>query len=117
MATHCLYCNEPLRGRADKKFCDASCRNSYNNEKNSDANNLVRNINNKLRKNRRILKDLIPENEDKKKFPKSFLENKGFDFNYFTQLYTTRKEKQYFFIYEYGYLDFGDGWVLVVKRT
>ena len=27
--THCLECGEPVYGRADKKFCNSSCRNSF----------------------------------------------------------------------------------------
>ena len=37
-------------GRADKKFCSDGCRNSHNNTLNKDSSNLVRNINNRLRK-------------------------------------------------------------------
>jgi len=29
----CLHCNHIIRGRADKKFCDDSCRSAYNNHK------------------------------------------------------------------------------------
>ncbi len=56
---NCLACERPIKGRTDKKFCDDSCRNNYNNRLNSDATPLIRNINNILRKNRRILLDLL----------------------------------------------------------
>jgi len=51
----CLDCQEPLKGRADKKFCNDLCRNNYNNRLKSESNNLVRRINGILRKNRNIL--------------------------------------------------------------
>ena len=57
----CLECEETFNGRADKKFCSDLCRNAYNNKLNSDQVNYVRNINNILRKNRRIIEDLLPE--------------------------------------------------------
>jgi hypothetical protein len=41
-------------GREDKKFCSDG-RNAYNNKINKDSTNFMRNINNKLRKNYRIL--------------------------------------------------------------
>ncbi|KKQ83435.1 MAG: hypothetical protein UT04_C0032G0014 [Candidatus Daviesbacteria bacterium GW2011_GWF2_38_7] len=54
----CIECGETIVGRSDKKFCCDLCRNSYNNKQNSESTNLVRNINNILRKNRRILQSL-----------------------------------------------------------
>ena len=53
----CLECGEKIIGRSDKKFCNDACRNSYNNKQNKDSSNLMRNINNKLRKNFRILSE------------------------------------------------------------
>jgi hypothetical protein len=35
-----------------------SCRNRHNNKQNKDSTNLIRNVNNKLRKNHRILSEL-----------------------------------------------------------
>ena len=51
----CLECGEKIVGREDKKFCSDGCRNAYNNKINKDSTNFMRNINNKLRKNYRIL--------------------------------------------------------------
>ena len=61
----CAECGDKLVGRADQKFCSDNCRNAFNNRQNSDANNLVRNINNTLRRNRRILHDLNPSEKAK----------------------------------------------------
>jgi hypothetical protein len=52
-------------GRADKKFCNDLCRNNYNNQLNSNSYNLVRNINNILRRNRRIIEELNPSGKTK----------------------------------------------------
>jgi hypothetical protein len=51
---------QSFKGRADKKFCDDYCRTNYNNQLKSCENNYVRNINNALGKNRRILEELLP---------------------------------------------------------
>ena len=113
----CLACHKPLKGRLDKKFCDDYCRNSYNNQQNSDQNNYVRNVNNILRKNRRILEEQIPEGEDMKRVLKEKLAQSGFSFKYHTHQYQNQKGQTYFFNYEYGYLPLDGGeWVLVVKR-
>ena len=59
----CILCEKNIRGRADKKFCNDYCRAAYNNELKSPANNFIRNINNALGKNRRILATFLPEKE------------------------------------------------------
>jgi len=110
----CLECGTPLLGRADKKFCSDYCRNAYNNRKNRAANNLIRNINNRLKKNWRILDELNPDKTAK--VSKSKLLEKGFDFNYFTGIYTTKKEEIYYFVYNQGYKSIGNNFYLLVKK-
>ncbi len=114
MEKTCLECNEKLIGRIDKKFCSDYCRNAYNNKVNKDSKNLVRNINNRLRKNYRILESLNPT--DKSKTTKTRLLDKGFDFEYITNLYTTKKGTTYFFIYDQGYLPLDNDYYMLVKR-
>jgi hypothetical protein len=115
-AKTCIECNKPLKGRVDKKFCDDFCRNSYNNKLNSDTNGYVRNINNTLRKNRRILEETVPAAEEMVKMTRSKLLEKGFQFKYYTHTYTNKKGNIYYFCYEYGYLQLDADWLLIVKR-
>ncbi len=110
----CLDCGTVLHGRADKKFCNDLCRNNYNNQLNSSSYNLVRNINNILRRNRRILEELNPSGKTKTTGKK--LAAKGFDFEYHTRSYQTQNGKTYQFCYEYGYLPLEGDEVLLVKR-
>ncbi len=110
----CLECGTPILGRADKKFCSDYCRNAYNNRKNKTANNLIRTINNRLKKNWRILDELNPD--DKAKTHKNTLLKMGFDFNYFTGIYTTKKNEIYYFVYNQGYKNIGNDYFLLVKR-
>jgi hypothetical protein len=113
---NCLACNKPLKGRADKRFCDDYCRNSYNNQLKSASNNLVRNINNTLGKNRRILESLLPEGEETAKANKEKLQRLGFNFKYMTHTYVTKTGKTYLYCYEYGYLPLENDWYLIVRR-
>ncbi|MEK6152418.1 hypothetical protein WIW50_04130 [Flavobacteriaceae bacterium 3-367] len=115
MQKTCLECNEVIVGRVDKKFCSDYCRNSYNNKINKDSKNLIRNINNRLRKNYRIL-DSFPLKENKTKTTKNRLLDKGFDFEYFTHLYTTQKGTVYYFLYDLGYLPLDNDYYMIVKR-
>lgn len=111
----CLECAAKLVGRVDQKFCSDHCRNTYNNRLNKDSKNLVRNINNKLRKNYRIL-DGFPLNEGKTTTTKMRLMDKGFDFEYITNLYTTKKGSTYYFVYDLGYLPLDNDRYMIVKR-
>ena len=115
MKKQCLECKDEFHGRADKKFCSDQCRNAYNNKLNSDANNFVRNINNTLRKNRRILEELNPNG--KAQVHRDKLLERGFKFSYFTNIYKTKSENTYYFCYEYGYLERDNGYfTLVIKQ-
>jgi hypothetical protein len=113
---NCLACDKPLKGRADKKFCDDYCRNAYNNQLKSFSNNNIRNINNTLTKNRRILESLLPETEETAKANKEKLQRLGFNFKYITHTYITKTGKTYLYCYEYGYLPLENDWYLIVKR-
>ncbi|AMR31981.1 hypothetical protein A0256_11375 [Mucilaginibacter sp. PAMC 26640] len=109
----CLDCGDKLQGRADKKFCNDLCRNNYNNQLNSNSYNLVRNINNILRLNRRIIEELNPTGKTKITRDKMLI--KGFNFDYFTSSFKTQAGSRYFFCYEYGYLPLDNDEVLLVK--
>ncbi|MEM6893006.1 MAG: hypothetical protein AAGD88_04880 [Bacteroidota bacterium] len=111
----CLECGERLVGRIDKKYCSDHCRNSFNNRLNKDSKNLVRNINNRLRKNYRVLTSYRLRN-GKTTTTKMQLLDKGFDFDYITNVYTTKKGSTYYFLYDVGYLPLDNERYMIVKR-
>jgi hypothetical protein len=110
----CPECEEPIRGRIDKKFCSDACRNTFNNKMNADDNNFVRNINNALRRNRRILQQSL--SGETTTLPRQKLVDKGFNFGYHTSVSTTRSNKSYVFCYEFGYLPLENNMILIVRR-
>lgn len=111
----CVQCGKQIRGRMDKKFCNDYCRNVFNNRRNSDQNNYIRNINNTLRKNRRILESLLPSAGGIAKTSRSKLLESGFNFQFHTHHYTNKKGDVYYFCYEYGFLYLENDWCLLVK--
>ena len=113
----CLTCSKPVKGRTDKKFCDDYCRNTFNNQLKATSNNLVRNINNALGKNRRVLESFFRTEEEIAKTTKDKLLHKGFQFKYITHTYTNKKGNVYFFCYDMGYLPLENDWYLLVKRN
>lgn len=111
---NCLECDEKVVGRIDKKFCSDYCRNSYNNKVNKESKNLIRNTNNRLRKNYKILTDL--NKTGKTKVSRRSLFDKGFDFTFFTSIYTTKTGNTYFYVYDQGYLILENELYLLIKR-
>lgn len=110
----CLECGEKVVGRSDKKFCNDYCRNGYNNKLEVGNKNLVRNTNNALKKNYKILCELNPSG--KTKISKTMLEDRNFYFEFFTSIYTTKTGNQYFYCYDQGYLLLEKQQVLLVKK-
>ncbi|HQZ24106.1 MAG TPA: hypothetical protein PLD18_02305 [Flavobacterium sp.] len=110
----CLECGDKIVGREDKKFCSDGCRNAYNNKINKDSTNFMRNVNNKLRKNYRILSALNVDG--KGKTTKSKLLSKGFDFEFFTNILATKTGNTYYFVYDQGYRLLDDDYYLLVKK-
>jgi predicted nucleic acid-binding Zn ribbon protein len=113
---NCLECNEKIVGREDKKFCSDGCRNAYNNKINKDSTNFMRNVNNKLRKNYRILSELNANEDGKSKTTRTKLMSKGFDFEFFTSIYKTKTGNTYYFLYDQGYRILEDEYYMLVKK-
>lgn len=109
----CLECGDKIIGRSDKKFCSDACRNAYNNRLNKDQNNKMRNINHKLRKNFRILTEI--NTEGKTKIKRQQLQDLGFDFHYITQTITYKNGSHYRVVYNQGYKELDEDWLLLVK--
>lgn len=111
----CMYCDKPINdGRSDKKFCDNLCRNNYNNVLKSADNNLIRNINNALSKNRRILQAIL--NAGQTKATKQELLKAGFLFSYHTSSRTNKNGGIYYYCYEYGYLLTAKDYLIVKQK-
>ncbi len=110
----CLECSEKIVGREDKKFCSDSCRNAYNNKINKDSTNFMRNVNNKLRKNYRILSEL--NTEGKSKATRDKMINKGFDFEFFTNILQNKTGNTYYFLYDQGYRALDNDYFMLVKK-
>ena len=97
----CPYCNKEIEGRTDKMFCDDRCRTNYYYQVNSEHKSYIRTVNRTLLKNCGILRNLNPSG--RRVVTKQYLEEQGFDFNSFTSIYTTRKGKKYYVVYDQAY--------------
>ncbi len=114
---NCNFCKEPIKGRQDKKFCDDACRSAFNNKINCDQSNHMRNINNVLRRNRRILEGLLTRvKEGKTRVSERKIQEMGFLFNFHTHTLKAKNGETYYFCYDYGYLPLNNDYMIVVKR-
>lgn len=112
MEKNCLECGAPVKGRSDKKFCDDTCRSMYNNKKNTESGAVVKQINAILKKNRSILSRFNPDG--KAKVSLKTLMKHGFNPDYFTHLYITKENKQYYFCYDHGYFKMDNDYLFLV---
>jgi len=111
----CQECGKEIFGRLDKKFCSDICRHSFNNRIRAvNGGNYMNTINSILRRNRNILMEL--SSDENPKVSRNRLFDKGFNFNYITSTYTTRKGAVYFYCYDFGYLPVEGEYVFVVRR-
>jgi len=111
----CLECDEPFYGRSDKKFCSDQCRNTFNNRIDGSVKNLIRNTNNRLRKNYKILSELNQSGKTKVTRLKMF--DRNFDFHFFTSIYTTKSGSTYYYVYDQGYLELENDYYLLIKKN
>ncbi len=112
----CTECKEEFVGRSDAKFCSDQCRSSYHNRQSQPLNEYVRQVNAALKKNRKILLEFNPDG--KSRIRGTDLRRRGFDFNYFTNVYQTKDGREYKFCYDQGYIHTGEDWyTLVLKQS
>jgi hypothetical protein len=101
---YCLYCNDRIRGRSDKKFCDDNCRASFNSALNGRTHPYICYINREIRRNRRILRERFDTYTPETPVEKEWLIAKGFNFFYATHREETETGIVMVYCYEYGYI-------------
>lgn len=113
---NCLACKKELKGRADKKFCDAQCRSVHHNKNKPIHELTIQKTNRSLRKNRTLLAHFCPSG--KSTVRKVVLVELGYKFELFTHTFTFSKGT-YYFCYDYGFLPIKDKGVekaLIVQK-
>jgi len=114
-ARTCLLCDAPFRGRPDKKYCSASCKNRYNHLRRRKTRTEVKRIDAFLHRNREIIEEILGKAR-KKMVPRRRLDRMGFRYSYITGLYFNKEGKMYRNVYNYAYMEFSDQEVLIVRR-
>lgn len=112
----CLYCGKLIKsGRADKKFCDSGCKDSFNNEIKLNERAGLSRVESILKKNMRVLKKLYNPKKPDVLIKSETLIREGFEFGFLTHIgISAYKKNEYTFCYNYGYLEVGEGQYQIV---
>jgi len=105
MTSQCLHCGKPIRkGRSDKKFCDADCKDAFNNTLKQAEGKEINTIIGYLKKNRRALKKLFKASKPDATFTREEMIRAGFEFGFLTHVVVTKgKANEIIFCFDYGY--------------
>lgn len=112
----CKICKLPIKGRSDKVFCGATCKAYYHNKLKEVTNKATVSTDRILHRNRSILLEIMGKNRTQIKVLKSVLEKKNFKFNYLTGFYENAQNKRYHIVYDFAWMDFKTGEILIVRR-
>lgn len=112
----CPVCKSPVKGRSDKKYCSTKCRSFYHNGLKNATQSVTERTDKLLHRNRSILLEIMGKNARQKKVNMVELERRKFNFSYCTGIYENAQGKRYYNVYDFAYMRFSDGTVLIIKR-
>lgn len=110
----CLECYEQLRGRADQKFCSDQCRSAFNNRQYMESHTVINSVNRILKKNYIILSTLHSSGQIRTS--KSDLQKRGYQFDYFTCINTTRSNHINYFCYDHGIKELENNKITIIRQ-
>jgi hypothetical protein len=110
----CQYCDEPIKGRSDKRFCNSSCRAAFHNDQNENNRKVIKAVNKVLLKNYRIL--TARWENDEKEISQHVMIEFGFNFNYFTSIQKLNNGATYFFCYDLGFSKIDEAGIRIIKK-
>ncbi len=110
-------CKSPYTGRSDKIFCSIACKSSYHYKLKQATDSAAYQTDAFLHRNRSILLEIMGKRAAQKTVPMEVLEKKKFRFNYMTGIYVNKKGKQYHHVYDFAWMKFSNGKVLLIRRN
>jgi hypothetical protein len=96
----CENCGRALKGRSDQRFCDDSCRNTFNHKARVPDNEVTNPVINILKRNRTVLSNIFTGTN--RTFTKLQMVSIGYDFDYCTGR-RTLQGSEFYFCFDYGY--------------
>ena len=112
----CRLCKKEFSGRYDKIFCTTACKNDYHVKLRRATDKACIPIDRILHRNRSILLEIMGKNSSQKKVNKLFLDKKRFNYAYCTGFHVNKHNKVYRNIYDFAWMEFSDGEILIIKK-
>jgi len=116
MIIKCKICKKEVEGRADKKFCSATCKNYYHIHLRHASKQAAIRINEYLKRNHGILLELLDKNKTQIKVCRNVLEDKKFRYKYHTHTHLNSQGKTFHYIYDLGWMSFSDDEILIIRQ-
>ena len=112
----CKLCKSHFTGRRDKIFCSPKCKAIYHRILRAENRKATYKTDKILHRNRSILLEVMSSNLHQKKVDRDFLAKKNFRFEYMTGFYENAQGKRYHLMYDFAWMEFKTGEILVVRR-
>lgn len=113
----CKICKKPIRGRSDKIFCSVKCKSYYHRKLREVTKDATTKIDVILHRNRSILLEIMGKNSSQKKVPRNLLDKKKFNIRYMTGFFENAQGKRYHIVYDFAWMEFSDGDILIKRRS
>lgn len=113
---NCRLCKRKFFGRKDKQFCSIECKNEYHTKLRKATKEATISTDKILHRNRSIILEIMGKREKKKEILRETLVQKNFKFNYHTGSYRNALGKEYKIIYDFAWMEFSKGKVLIIRR-
>ncbi len=110
----CAQCGIEFQGRANQLYCSQTCKAERNNRKAREQNVLAKGINDKLKRNHRILIEIF-DDSGTNVFPKGILIHLGYQLQYMTHLVKDDKGRIGRSLYEFILIENGDE--IIITRS
>jgi len=112
----CKLCQSPYSGRRDKIFCSSGCKSDYHHQLRALSNKVASSTDKILHRNRSILFELLGDHENQRRIDRDALAKKNFRFEYMTGCYENEQGKRYYLVYDFAWIEFKTGEVLLLRR-
>lgn len=116
MGRLCKMCNNPIKGRSDKVFCSADCKNEYHIKLRQTTYYATHKIDLILHRNRSILLEIMGKNSLQKKIHRMILDQKKFNYSYITGIHINNQGKTVNHVYDFSWIIFSDEEILIRRK-
>ncbi len=112
----CKLCKRKFYGRSDKKYCSLECKNEYNNRLRAATIVATQSVDRVLHRNRSILLEIMGKHANQKQISSKLLDDKKFQRHYMTGFFENAQGKRYHVVYDFAWMEFSKGKVLIIRR-